>query len=221
MAGSLEGPLSKWRRAERQLESLDTEIEQVYPAHKVWPVHAEADGAGLEYRFYLGELPSVEPEFVVGEILFDLRSALDHLAYQLHDRHFRGRVPERVERTSQFPIYDTPDGWTQALWRIENLSERDHVALHHLQPYETRDGKWHWHRWALSRLNAWHNWDKHRKLHLITASKEAAIITKPGPAFRTSVRYIHGPMKSEAEIERWTSAGRPRRRSTIRERSFM
>lgn len=221
MAGSLEGPLAKWTRAKTKLACLHNEIREVWPPHEAWPVTPEPDRTGLEYRFYVGELPDIEPEWAlaVGEILFDLRSALDHLAYQLHVRHFRGTVPKQVrlkgfkrpvqvEGHTQFPIYDSEAAWSSNLSRIATLSKRDQTALQRLQPYIRWNDKWYWHRWALSRLNAWHNWDKHRKLHLITASKDSAIITEPDP-FRTAVHPVYGAVKSHGEVERWTFSQPP------------
>lgn len=222
MAGSLEDPLAKWARAKTKLACLHAEIQVVWPSHKIWPVTSKPDRTGLEYGFYLGELPDIEPEWAlaVGEILFDLRSALDHLAYQLHVRRWRGNVPKQatlkgstkpiqVEGATQFPIYDSKAAWSSNANRIATLSKRDQTALQHLQPYIRRNDKWYWHRWALSRLNAWHNWDKHRKLHLITAAKDSAIKVEPAPAFRTAAYPTYGPVKSHDCVERWTFSQPP------------
>src|ERR1700691_1190158 len=211
MAGSLEGPLAKWTRAKSNLLSLNTEISDVWPPTQILPVRSELHRAGLECRFYVGTLPEIEPgsALAVGEILFDLRSALDHLAYQLHVRHFKGRAPKSVEGVTQFPIYDCPDKWRANAYRIKTLARRDRIALHHLQLYIARNDKWSITRWALSRLNSWHNWDKHRKLHLITAAKDSTIIVDPTPAFRIDAETFYGAVKPHGEIERWTFSKAP------------
>ncbi len=211
MAGSLEGPLAKWARAKGQSEELRKEIWGVFPTHKRWPVRTEADGSGLEYRFYLGELPDVDPEWALklGEIMFNLRSALDHLAYELHLRHFRGALPNRIEGVTQFPIYMQPSEFGRNYYRIKDLSHRDRRALAHLQPYVTWRDQWFETRYWLSRLNALHNFDKHRKLHLVTAS----LIRTPWPHMDASLGFeTHpswGPVEPEAEVDRWTFAKAP------------
>jgi len=50
----------------------------------------------------------VDPDWllIAAEIMFDLRSALDHLVYLLHVRRHRDRVPKSVATRTQFPIYD-------------------------------------------------------------------------------------------------------------------
>jgi hypothetical protein len=206
VAGSLEGPLAKLARADRQLAMLEPEIEAVWHPYKTWPVRTEVDRSGLEYRFYLRELPEIEPEWAlcVGEIIFDLRSALDHLAYQLHVRRFKGRIPEKVEKTSQFPIYDAPAKWGNNLWRIERLSRRDRVALGHLQPYKTRHDRWQHIRARLWVLSTIHNIDKHRKLHVVTGSHGAAVVPgfHPDTGFKQDPTW--GSVKSHAQIDTWT-----------------
>jgi hypothetical protein len=136
VAGSLEGPIAKLARAESQVRILQAQIHaNVGLPGKAWPVHAEVDRGGLEYRFYLRDPPTVEPDLglLAGEILFNLRSALDHLGWELHVRRWRGKVPKRikwpgfkkpieVEGTTQFPIYRTEDGWSTNFYRIATLA---------------------------------------------------------------------------------------------------
>jgi hypothetical protein len=206
MAGSLEGPLAKVARAERQLGALEQEVNAVWHPYKTWPVRTEVDRSGLEYRFYLGELPDIAPEWAlwVGEIIFDLRSALDHLAYQLHVRRFKGRIPEEVERASQFPIYDTPAKWESNLRRIERLSRRDQTALRHLQPDKTQDDRWQYVRPRLWVLSTIHNIDKHRRLHVVSRSQGAAVVPGFHPDTGFKQRPTWGSVKSHAHIDTWT-----------------
>src|SRR5512144_1085938 len=174
MAGSLDGPLAKLKRAEAQLGKLRTEVERVFPRGKRWPVRTEADRSGLEYRFYLGDVPSVKPDwaFSAGEIMFNLRASLDYLVYELHLRRFRGKLPSGIESRTQFPIFEREAEFREG--GIARLSQRDRRALRNLQPYITRHDQWHAVRYWLGRLNALHNVDKHRKLHLVAASQNVA-----------------------------------------------
>jgi hypothetical protein len=211
VAGSLEGPLAKWARADAKLQRLRLEVNAAWPPHQLWPVRTEADRTGLKFRFYMGELPDIQPDWALeaGEILFNLRSALDHLAYELAVRRFRGRIPGKIEGTTQFPIYDAASAWKQGHWRIQHLAIRDRRALKQFQPFITRTDRWEWHRFWLSRLNAWHNVDKHRRLHLVTGAKNSSVIMEPRPRSFVGADFIYGPMRSHSHVETWTFSEPP------------
>ncbi len=207
VAGSLEGPLAKFSRAERQVDMLQKEIEAIWPPSQPWPVRTERRRRGLEYRFYLGELPEVDPDWLLwaGEIMFDMRSALDHLGYQLHVRHFRGNLPSQHEGVPMFPIYDSPARFKK--WgenRIRLLGDRDQRAIKHLQPYITRRDKWAGTRFWLGKLNQLHNIDKHRKLHLVAAAQTVTV----GPTFPPATGWqtipVWGEVESNSHVETWT-----------------
>jgi hypothetical protein len=212
MAGSLEGPLAKLTRAESQLDALQEQVYDVWPPDKSWPVRTEEHRNGLEYRFFLGELPSVDPDWLLwtGEIMFDLRSALDHLAYQLHIRHFRGKLPRRLEDVPMFPIIDSESDFNKSgKRRIRNLGQRDQRALIHLQPYVTRRDRWHNTRYWLSKLNTLHNIDKHRKLHLVTAAQNRTRVPQFAPEFGFQTHPTWGAVESHGHVETWTFAKPP------------
>jgi hypothetical protein len=208
VAGSLEGPFIKLARAESQFYVLQQQIEAVWPPEETWPVRSEPHRGGLEYRFYLGELPTIEPAWALmaGEIMFNLRSALDHLVWELHVRHFKGRpIDQRIERASQFPIFDSADDFlSYGHRRIRSLSERDQRAIRLLQPYNRRNDKWSPLRRALRDLNALHNIDKHRKLHLVAGTQRyAGAPYTPGHA-GFGFDPVFGPVESHGHVDTWT-----------------
>lgn len=212
MSASLEGPLAKLTRAEQQLRVLKDEVEAIWPPREPWPVETEPDRNGLEYRFYLGELPGVEPcwGLLAGEIMFDLRSTLDHLAYQLHVRRYRGSLPDTVEHIPMFPIFDEKPLFRRyGKPRIRLLSQRDQRAIKWLQPYVARRDQWGFVRPDLSYLDALHNIDKHRRLHVVAAS-HGSVVIPPFPketGFRQQVRF--GAVESHSHIETWTFTNPP------------
>lgn len=205
MAGSLKGPLAKLKRAEAQLGKLRTEIDGVFPRGKRWSVRAEAHRGGLEYRFRLvGDLPSIDPDWPLstGEIMFNLRASLDYLVYELHQRRFRGDIPPEVESKTQFPIFEREGEFRER--GIKWLSQRDQRALRNLQPYVARHDQWRAVRYWLGRLNALHNVDKHRQLHLVAASQNAAKVPDFGPELGFEPHPAWGPVKVGGLVETWT-----------------
>lgn len=192
--------------------ALQGELDRVWPPYKRWPVRTEVHRDGLEYRFYLGELPDVDPRwaFMAGEVMFNFRAALDYLAYELHVRRYRGVLPRGVEGITQFPIYKGPGGFNNNRHRIANLSQRDRTALQHLQPYVARRDKWAHVRRDLADLNTLHNVDKHRKLHVVASAQVLATETRFPPDVGFQAQFIWGPKESQSHVETWTFAKPPR-----------
>ncbi len=106
----------------------------------------------------------------IGEILYDLRSALDHAIYEL-SVIYSGEVVEKTE----FPIFDNEARFFErkrngdpanksGLYRIRGLSQDTQRVIEAMQPFSVRkDGK----ETFLSVLHEMCNTDKHRTPHLI------------------------------------------------------
>lgn len=208
MAGSLEGPIAKLTRAELQVGVLQKEIVDAWSPDTARTVRTEIHRGGLEYRFYLDEPPEIKPSWglITGEILFDLRSALDHLAWELHVRHYgRRTIPKNVEITSQFPICDTylqmaDSGCT----RVKNLGKREQRAIRFLQPYQPRRDEWlSLVRVDLSILNTLHNIDKHRQLHTVVGAHHATVADEYPPEFGFQQMPVWGRVKPDGHVETW------------------
>ena len=101
-----------------------------------------------------------------------------------------------------FPIADDADRFPA--WRIANLAERERRAIMHLQPYNTKRDDWQWVRYHLSYLDALHNIDKHRKLHVVIGVQHASVIPHfpPESGFRQHLRW--GPVESHSHVDTWT-----------------
>src|SRR6266516_4833003 len=150
MAGSLSGAWAKFDRAEEHLEAL---IRVTRSGHVRWghqyPVTPEAQRNGLEYRFYVDRAPALDAErcaVIVGDCLFNLRAALDHIAYELHFQRYRGSIPADAEKASSFPILSEPrlnkrkQAIGTAKWpEIKRLSIKQRRAIEFLQPYQRRN----------------------------------------------------------------------------------
>lgn len=100
-----------------------------------------------------------------GEYLYNLRAALDHLAYTLAVFDSKQDPPPR-EDAIQFPIYDTKDGFQRNEYRIEALSEKHREWIESVQPYMGENGPVHY---LLHWLNDLARKDRHRQLHVMGA----------------------------------------------------
>lgn len=184
----------------------------------VYPVRRKVNVEGLDYSFHIGRVQPVHPDvaIVAGECLFNIRSALDHLVYQLHVRHYRGRVPAKIEQASAFPILDKPRirkgrRVPTSEWReIGTLAARQRTTIEFLQPYNRRDDRYESVRRALSTVNRLCNVDKHRHLHVVTASVLARTVPDVPPqyGFRQHGTFFK-PLEDGAEVERWTFENPP------------
>lgn len=210
-AGSLEDPWARLRRASALVDLLENQYgvsEHLRP----YPMRPEMHRNGLEYRFFLVEpVPDVEPAvpFIISECLFNLRSALDQLSYQLHVRRYRGNVPSRVEMNASFPIMrEQPRGEHRG---ILHLGKRDRVAIKQFQPYVRRNDDLKDTRETLGALDSIHNIDKHRRLHIVRAS--AAPVSKSTDALALcglrQTFFFNRPLVEGAYVERWTFTERP------------
>lgn len=108
---------------------------------------------------------------IFGDAIHNLRSALDHLVWQLV--LLNGKTPSGA---NQFPICDTganywSAGWKDGKktpstreWRLEGVSDAHKALIDEMQPYRTRVPPRTTR--ALSALRDLSNYDKHRLVHL-------------------------------------------------------
>lgn len=212
MSGSLNGPVLKLQRAWDHQNNLRHEIAggTFLDQH---PITAEVDSDGRTYRFYVGEVEEFDSDpwvVVFGDFLFNLRAALDQLVYELHVRHFKGRVPQNAEESVQFPIFDVLRTKTfEEHYFISRLSKRHKTILKELQPYLASTSRTHpglvSTRRALSTLHRLNRIDKHRRLHIARRAPYAYLVADQFPpdcGFRQTVLFE--PLESHAEVEVWT-----------------
>ena len=217
MAGNLKGAWEKWERAREHYEALAEEIARLIPRDSRYnPVYAysvpvQAEHVGREYRFYADAGPPLDGTrcaLILGDALFNLRSALDHIVFQLHLRRYKGRIPSDVERVSAFPILGKRRKTPTSHWReIQCLSFKQRRAIEFLQPYYTRHDHLVEVRRALAELNTLNNIDKHRHLHVI----RAGVVMVSVPDFRGYGRHesFMRSLEGKTEVFRWTFTSIP------------
>jgi len=137
------------------------------------------------------EAPPVEIGLIAGDVIHNLRSALDHLACQLVIAH--GNTP--TKQTS-FPIYDSVAKYhAHRIGKIKGASTSAIKAIDEIEPYQSGKGDL---LWVLHELDIA---DKHRALLTsITCLTEAVFGTSsrylaPGRAGRFLVLQLGGTLK--------------------------
>jgi hypothetical protein len=144
----------------RQIKELTRESEQkVLDGLDLENAKIEIDTLILPLDPQILPFP-VSPRYsiLVGETLYNLRAALDYLAYELA-RHDAGMPQERT----QFPITMTPEDFSrERKTRLRGLNDTHADAIEVLQPYPDRkDNEW------LADLQRLSNPDRHRSLTAI------------------------------------------------------
>lgn len=123
---------------------------------------------------------------IVGDILFNLRAALDHLAYQL--AWVNGTRNEKILKTTSFPIFDDATRYKAgADGKVQGMSQSAKDAINATKPYHGGND-------TLWRLHILNNLDKHR--FLITAGFHVAAFIPP-PIMRVGI------IKALAAQEGW------------------
>ena len=113
--------------------------------------------------------PQAEFGALIGDCLFNFRSALDHFAYDLAVAFSGSPLDPEVEKNSAFPIFweHAPKAATlrKKIGAVHPDAQR---LIEGMQPYD------HTGRAALGLLEQLHNFDKHRTLHLLGAATTSA-----------------------------------------------
>lgn len=148
-------------------------------------------------RVKVREWPPPEWSPIIGDIVHNTRSALDHLAWQLVIKN--GRKPSGG---NLFPIFTKdpldPDAHAgagefktaQKRWkdRIKGMHPDDVAILKGLQPYQGADNPDHY---PLAALNQLSNWDKHRELHFATSALVGPLFYLKEASRNVAIQPIH------------------------------
>jgi len=143
------------------------------------------------------EPPVVEWGVAIGDVLHNLRSCLDHLAWHL------GGNPPPNENTSEFPIFlDRARYRNEGARKVVGAPPEAQEIIEDVQPFQRGDEAHLDPLWSLYELS---NFDKHRLLHLSVADLSGADYFVSAPAGSRSefdtVRF--GPFEDGKVIARW------------------
>lgn len=165
---------AKLRRAEHAYKAMKLDAEGLRLDHQeALVVELSADRS--KYSFLIGEAVPVPSHWqvVTGEVLYNLRSALDHAAYELSVRGLGRDLTPDEARGSQFPIFKKPKEFRDAVPRYLPGVDADSVALiERVQPYAGRGPEYmptqfDESAFYLGLLNELANIEKHRYPHLV------------------------------------------------------
>lgn len=169
---------AKLNRAIAKINDLDELIRRY---RNLKPYAIRVDEESRDRHKFCGQLiilknhaipePDTDTILLAGEILYQLRSALDHLICQLVIRNGFGHTIE-THRRHQFPIFETPEGYRERaggmIWNVPKAAE---PLIEREQPYQRtahtpRND-------LLFSLNELNNTDKHRLLPVVVAGISA------------------------------------------------
>lgn len=155
---TLAGIMAKWDRAHAHLEALQHEIAVFFDGDPYsFGEYLDCEAGEYGLRIEMNTPLPLAWSVIVGDYIHNLRSALDHLAWQLV--LVSGGKPS--ERT-QFPIFMAePTGRAIGRWdqMVAGMVEPVVAQIRDVQPYAAGDqAKQH----TLAILNALSNIDKHR-----------------------------------------------------------
>lgn len=162
---------AKIERAKHHVRDLEARLDtfrQLRP-YRLFS-ETESDTGHTVHKVRVHHQPSAELSLVAGEVIHQLRSGLDHLAWQLWDANGRtGR-----EKLVYFPVYETePEYITVRPGKIQAFFGPAAVSiLDTLQPHATGNSL----LWKLHQMN---NIDKHRRLSLVACSVVDLALTFP------------------------------------------
>ena len=190
---TLEGVNAKIQRAQDQIERLARDIEASCEDQRALFSEELRPDVGDKIWIFRGETPIVPIEYSIrlGEIVYNLRSALDQLVWQLV--HANYKAPSHL---NEFPIFDDESRFNEAIKRkLKGVSQESSAKIKEMQPFSKND-KWS----PLKTVHSLCNIDKHRSVILPLYMLDRCSVTYRGggdPSMKPLVRSSHSSMKPE------------------------
>ena len=169
------GCLLKMRRAEKHFQELQDAVK-AFVGSDPYAVVNEPDAKPNHHvaRLKIERQPPPELSPIIGDIIHNARSALDHLVWLLVKKAGNNPTDRKASGRPQFPIFTknpfdpATEQWKNAkgTWDsyTKGLDRVDVGIIKRMQPYSSPFGP---DLHPLARLNELSNWDKHRELHFV------------------------------------------------------
>ena len=190
-----------WSKIDRACEHLET-YEDALPDFRKgqpcsWASETDLDTDDKVWRV-MGQ-PKTPPyhwNVIIGDCLYNFRSALDHLAWQLV--LVNGNTPTR---STAFPLFDSPSAWAQ--FSPSRLKGMDGKAIALIQQNQPCFGTNPYRNQILGWLDGLHNVDKHRHFNLTIAGTMGGFWIPGLPVQAVAEVFIHeGPIEDGTELAR-------------------
>ncbi len=201
----------KLRRAEKHLHTLSNEVDRFYKSRSHSACHAQ-DVDTREHVFFVHFSTEVDESWsvLVGEYVYQLRSSLDHIIYQMACPPVdASEFPIFVDRDKYFAT-DRRGGpkWGSGRHKIRGIDPAAFSIIDDAQPWNCREPTSH-PLWLLQELS---NIDKHRRLHLtsVLAGVTPSMVTVSAAEFTGFSSFsprVSGPIESGAEVLRFSTEG--------------
>jgi hypothetical protein len=168
----LTNTLAKLARADEHLHTLDEEA-RAFASHSPYSVNTERDHGAYVARLAISEWPPLRLGVILGDVLYNWRSALDNMIHSLI--RLNDRTPGRH---NSFPVFHDKRRYeTVGIKRISGISSEHAAIIESLQPYPDRTDAT---IAALALVNEHCNADKHAAIHPTFGA-----FTKPEDAARS------------------------------------
>lgn len=190
---TLEGVNAKIQRAQDQIERLARDIEASCDDQRALFSEELRPDVGDRIWIFRGETPVVPIEYSIrlGEIVYNLRSSLDQLIWQLVHANYKA-----PSHRNEFPIFDDESRFNDAVrTKLAGVSQQSLAKIKEMQPF-SQDEKWS----ALKTLHSLCNIDKHRSVILpfYMLDRESVIYHGGGdPSIKPHVRSFFSTMEPE------------------------
>ena len=163
MAIDLSGARAKLDRAKEHRDSLEAIIDPVLEgkANQI-QLRAERDCQTSDYIFRVAATPDewrLRVGILIGDVIHNLRSALDHLFWQLYLRYIGIPKPGWETQRVQFPIEDRSERLRKKRETFRKIPSSHWAIIEGAQPYKRRSRKR-----VLAILRNLSNRDKHQVL---------------------------------------------------------
>jgi hypothetical protein len=180
----------------RATEHLDT-VKSCCAAYTNRSSHEIVTHSDSKKTVHATEIPSPEISIYAGEVVYQIRSALDHLAFHLVNLNSaKIRLPKNWHEKCEFPLWlRRPESTAFNCFNriLPGITVNSFTFVESVQPYQGRGiGN------ALKLLAILSNIDKHRHLNLTSAriSLEQSIEIRPGQG-----HVLLNTMRDGAEVE--------------------
>lgn len=212
--GPLAGPEAKLDRAIEQLETLKSQCDRFVQTHPYTVgIQYEAEAGCYVTRFWGRKAVPLASSILVGELIHNLRSALEHVAWLLaaaNTDDIAALWKPETRRLISYPVAKHPDAFTShSIFPF--LSEEARGVLGDLQPY-IRGNRERAEEHPLVGLNELWNIDKHRVIHGGIGQLDwGDVVWQPkgitmedlealGKGMETEIIPREGPLKDGAEL---------------------